>query len=665
MKELNLADILMMYVSGHADDLISIIREGSQASLDSMVDSVKGEQNNAGLYERIVDHSIENQIDSEYGFIRELIQNAIDAYNGEQDLDIDITTGKTENGDYVLSVRDYGEGMDLDSIMKNLLVVMGSSKKKKANKIGEFGQGFFSALDYAKNAEIITKKGNETTVVDVHNSPEGWIAEISTDSEEYFPKNPSGTDVSIRVDAQDFDEKKFYKWAKKLGGFVDDKFNLTFNGEKINNSKGYKKVREGDNFELYIKRKEKGRSVSNVVFTQNGLYVNEYSNPFDYGTVQSLIWEALREKGFEMRVELPKEVMLTNGRNGWIADYDDLVMGTVHDYFIDYFLSDVLEDEKLVEELDSAIGELVEKVLSKEVKERHAPKYKVEEHSIENYEQFKDLWDRIPEGKMELYLQAKGIAKSVLTKDIISALDKEGNQIKINPLELMDYYEKNQLGYIENFDNDREKEVYIYYTSKIVRSIMDTYSKINGSNNLSIKEDFIKFQIEDSIITKSYEDGFNGSVLATLEVLKELNRAVIKYASLEDVPVHMDYDNTHPDILAYTNQLAIHFNLANYTIMDIINNNSDVTSKVNNLLELLYHENAHNKIGVYDISQSHGNKFYKAKEDIRDAFYSNAMEDGYNPYKAAEEVIKEYNLSREININYLIEAIRNSEEKSQ
>ena len=78
-----------------------------------------------------------------FAFLRELIQNALDAGSNEVDIDVDYDP---ERGVGTISVQDYGEGMDRQIVETRLTRMFSSAKDGDQTKIGRFGIGFISVF---------------------------------------------------------------------------------------------------------------------------------------------------------------------------------------------------------------------------------------------------------------------------------------------------------------------------------------------------------------------------------------------------------------------------------------------------------------------------------------------------------------------------------------
>ena len=107
-----------------------------------------------------------DQFKDPFAFLRELIQNALDA--GSMRIDVDVLRA----GEIVtLEVQDTGEGMDREIIETRLTRLFASSKDGDATKIGKFGVGFSSVFSIRP----------EAVVVDTARGAERWRAVFSPD----------------------------------------------------------------------------------------------------------------------------------------------------------------------------------------------------------------------------------------------------------------------------------------------------------------------------------------------------------------------------------------------------------------------------------------------------------------------------------------------------
>jgi molecular chaperone HtpG len=100
-----------------------------------------------------------NQFSDPMAFLRELVQNCIDAGAGEVEVRLEWSAGTM-----TIAVQDYGEGMTREIIETKLVRLFASSKDQDFTKIGRFGIGFVSV--FALNPELVC--------VDTGRTGESW-----------------------------------------------------------------------------------------------------------------------------------------------------------------------------------------------------------------------------------------------------------------------------------------------------------------------------------------------------------------------------------------------------------------------------------------------------------------------------------------------------------
>jgi hypothetical protein len=101
-----------------------------------------------------------NQFADRLSFLRELIQNSIDAGSLEIDVRIDLDA---DAGMMIIEVDDFGEGMDASIIDTRLTRLFSSSKDDDFTKIGRFGIGFVSVFAIEPDAVCVdTARGGES-----------------------------------------------------------------------------------------------------------------------------------------------------------------------------------------------------------------------------------------------------------------------------------------------------------------------------------------------------------------------------------------------------------------------------------------------------------------------------------------------------------------------
>lgn len=87
-----------------------------------------------------------NQFADPMSFLRELVQNALDAGSSEVEISIEWEPGADGRGVAVILVEDWGEGMTREIIETKLTRLFSSAKDGDMTKIGKFGIGFASVF---------------------------------------------------------------------------------------------------------------------------------------------------------------------------------------------------------------------------------------------------------------------------------------------------------------------------------------------------------------------------------------------------------------------------------------------------------------------------------------------------------------------------------------
>jgi Histidine kinase-, DNA gyrase B-, and HSP90-like ATPase len=148
-----------------------------------------------GLVEEMV-----RQFADPYAFLRELIQNGIDAGATAIEVRIDLLLG----GMVTSQVSDDGSGMTREVIEGPLLTLFSSSKEDDSTKIGKYGVGFVSVFALSP----------EEVIVDSWRDGGAWRVRLrrdhSYDLEQGEPREGSGTTVTLvqAMDRAGFERQK-------------------------------------------------------------------------------------------------------------------------------------------------------------------------------------------------------------------------------------------------------------------------------------------------------------------------------------------------------------------------------------------------------------------------------------------------------------------------
>ncbi len=151
-----------------------------------------------------------NQFARSMDFLRELVQNSIDAGTPriEVRLDFDPPKGRARRGVLSVCVRDFGQGMDEAIVDGQLTRLFSSTKEGDLTKIGKFGIGFVSVFAIAPDlVRVVTGRHGES-----------WELLFHTDRT--FEKNRldevvSGTAVTVYKRMRATDAARFVGEARK------------------------------------------------------------------------------------------------------------------------------------------------------------------------------------------------------------------------------------------------------------------------------------------------------------------------------------------------------------------------------------------------------------------------------------------------------------------
>ena len=148
-----------------------------------------------GIVEELV-----HQFTDPFAFYRELIQNSIDAGSSRIEVSLSYRPSPKE-GLLLVSVCDWGEGMNRDVIENYLVTKFRSTKENDLTKIGKFGIGFVSI--FACKPDVVT--------VDTGRDGEFWRVLFRADTTWELLKLPDpleGTRVTLHkaMGPQDYDQ---------------------------------------------------------------------------------------------------------------------------------------------------------------------------------------------------------------------------------------------------------------------------------------------------------------------------------------------------------------------------------------------------------------------------------------------------------------------------
>jgi len=171
-----------------------------------------------------------NQFADPLSFLREVVQNAIDAGSPEVEVGFELETDPGgASGLMTIRIDDFGEGMDKEIIDTRLLRLFSSSKDGDFTKIGRFGIGFVSVFAIQPDA----------VVVDTSRHGESW--RVLFDAQRRYQRlrleyPVEGTQIRLlkKVSAEEFEELRAR--ARKVLGYwcKHASAEIRFEGEPIN-----------------------------------------------------------------------------------------------------------------------------------------------------------------------------------------------------------------------------------------------------------------------------------------------------------------------------------------------------------------------------------------------------------------------------------------------
>jgi len=146
------------------------------------------------------------QFADSFAFLRELVQNAIDA--GTPSVEVRIVHDAAANV-VRASVRDRGEGMTRDIVENQLLVLFRSTKERDDSKIGKFGIGFASVLAPKPNVVVVhTARDGRRLTVHLH-------PDLTYELFDAGPATQPGTTVEVEIAVAADDAREFAQRSRQ------------------------------------------------------------------------------------------------------------------------------------------------------------------------------------------------------------------------------------------------------------------------------------------------------------------------------------------------------------------------------------------------------------------------------------------------------------------
>jgi hypothetical protein len=308
----NLNDGAFMNFHGSTEELNQFLNVREKDSIDSK--STK----------RQIAHAINNQgVNNDYIWIRELIQNAIDAASKMQsgDNNVSVKSMKNEKGEFVLQIQDP-LGMNLNEVINYLLAPGESSKRNDSSQVGQFGQGFFTIFKNSRDVTIQTSKG-DGSVLNVKITPIGADEKPLAEKGKVFDLDIQmfqesgdyrGTTINNNI-FSDFPEMEgtFAKSALMLSAALVDanKATIFYKDKAINSS-----IKSSAIVEIPNLGTVKAYRSSDSALTQNGLYIKKL-DPALIEELPKAIRAYYEKQG--LVIDLPPSLALIQSRNDIVS----------------------------------------------------------------------------------------------------------------------------------------------------------------------------------------------------------------------------------------------------------------------------------------------------------------------------------------------------------
>src|SRR3989338_5366866 len=309
---LDLADLVMMQMAGNFPDFIESLPHNGTSEKDlgdalALIEETRAGVTTEKLFPSIVQKTIEAQFGDKHAALRELGQNGIDSYSSgdvSKDIVFDVSTTPSH---IILRVRDYGVGMDAQSLVRDLLIPYNSGKEFDLTKIGEHGIGWYSVVDLADVVRVVSRppdsedEGQAVGALVYHDGT--WKASILPHASNGFTprlhKEHSGTEVTAFIDKKgetSIENLRAFLY-QYLGMVSEVRANIVFrNGEhaeKINSLRALYETAapvelalEGETQPLRIRMSKRllggtgdsrfthrDKNLEKVLFTQQGLFI--------------------------------------------------------------------------------------------------------------------------------------------------------------------------------------------------------------------------------------------------------------------------------------------------------------------------------------------------------------------------------------------------------
>lgn len=671
---IKLSDLVMLQMMGYLDDYVDELVTNTDKH-DKVIEKARKRASTPKVFEEIVNKSIKAQFGESYTIVRELAQNGKDSYaKKESPKKVKFLTSSRDNL-FILSARDYGAGMSPIEMIRNLLIPYNSGKDKDSEKIGEHGIGWYSIMDFAKIARVISSKNGIRTKATVQKHEGEWQATIETSK-----GNIKGTKVTAFANPYKADDSEIRRQLHKNIGLCDSTdVNISLNGIQVNKLADHYKIGGQvsvqykdslDTLDLYFRRDYLDNKSEKVIFTQDGLFIKDEEIPFAEHTIYNFFMKALTIEGFKFWIDIPTNVGLTKGRNNIVARDRVETYKAIIPTFEQCILDVVLEDDDLIKKLDRKMSYWIREILSDsyklEIKKKENPEpnmivrivdyyknkinsKKEDEESnikIKGNDDFKDLTlpevtdqrkKKLEEAAKKYYEEMSDFSKKIFKKRFIPAMKYikgESENIKVSISDMVMAYVNDILFDSRWHDGEKTDGIYVNSSSDVVHTVLQQLDLLQNQRKKTLaaitapakekkkapKKDSITEIVNRTNIKKIKEitakENVGYEYQAFLEIANYVDGIISKANRLVNSPVMIHYNERmlmNVEI-AHTDRKGISFNLADdtaYSFIEKVRRGEFDFDSMLKLADVLVHEKAHCKRSEYDATPEHGRKFYE------------------------------------------------------
>ena len=375
-EHIYLKDLVTLKSQGKLPGAIKMLKSGE--SIQGLLCAAALDITKEGVADNIIRKAVASQFTDKWAALRELAQNAMDSYaQGERRVvDINFDSGKE-----LLTVTDRGCGMANGKVVNDLLIPFETSKPEGSGKSGEHGIGWFSCLDLADRVDVITKASDtDMTVAHVRKDEKGeWTLFFDLVEPERARQHQRGTQVVIHLAERGNVREKTHQY---LGYVAKDRAEIYYcsasetfrvntleEGFTLVGSSTTSNSRGTGDLCMCMKETDSGRM--NWLLTHNGLYMDERGDPpFGWRTPHRTLWEAMREAGVQLWVDIPVNLGSTKGRRDVVPKDKGHYLKALYDTFEEAVITTVLDNEALVQKLDLKLADFVKAAVTGESQDR-------------------------------------------------------------------------------------------------------------------------------------------------------------------------------------------------------------------------------------------------------------------------------------------------------